>query len=212
MRDSISQKNTPWVRWLILGLILVTQITVLILAPEERTLGNGIKPVYYHVSLTWTGLLFLLSSFVGGIWTLVSGSHKSSTLLSRLLNSGFLIFGLGFCVSMYASVVNWGGVPFSEPPVQQAIGYMLAGVFFWWASWWIKSARPRGAVGALAAAMVLMATNSSQSILHPESPVNTSPVWIKATFYVMFGLGLALGIWSLNFQKFLTEGKLAANQ
>jgi hypothetical protein len=212
MREKEGKEKAPWGLWLTLGLILVAQITVLILSPEERTLGAGIKPVYYHVSLTWTGLILLMSSFFGGIWTLISGGKKASVWLSRVLNSGFLIYGFGFGISLYASVVNWGGVPFSEPPVRQAIGYMLAGVFFWGATWWIKSARPRGVVGALAAAMVLLATNSSQSILHPESPVNTSPVWIKTTFYVMFGLGLALGFWSLNYQKFLSERKFAANE
>jgi hypothetical protein len=44
----------------------VTQILILLLELEESTLGQRMKPVYLHVSLTWTGmLLFRLTAILG---------------------------------------------------------------------------------------------------------------------------------------------------
>jgi hypothetical protein len=203
MTDTNNRGKASWVRWLLLGIILVAQLTVLILAPEEKTLGAGIKPVYLHVSLTWTGMLLLAGSVLLGLWVLAGGNRNAVGWLRKGLFSGFILYGIGFLVSMYASVINWGGVPFGEPAVRQAMGYMLVGVLLWGATHWLQQTRVKGLISSLAALMLLMATESSQSILHPESPVNTSPQSIKATFFIMFGLALLLGIWSIDFQRYV---------
>lgn len=195
--------SAAWPRWLVLGLIFIAQLLVLLASPEEKTLGTGIKPVYLHVSLTWTGLLLLVAAAVTGLWGLFSGRAKTGKWQSWLLNSGFGIYLVGFFVSMYASVINWGGVPFNEPAVRLAAGYLVVGVILWGATRWMQHIRLKALVGLLAAGMMLLATKSSQSILHPESPVNTSPASIKLTFYLMFALGLILAAWSLRFQQIL---------
>jgi hypothetical protein len=212
MQETGNRSKAVWVRWLLLGMILVAQLLVLWIAPEEKTLGIGIKPVYLHVSLTWTGMVLLAGVGLLGLWVLVGGNQKAAGWQTRLLNSGFVLYGLGFVVSMYASVINWGGVPFNEPAVRQAMGYLLVGVILWGATFWFKRARLKGVMGLLAAIVVLMATNSSQSILHPESPVNTSPQSIKSTFYLMFGLAIFLAIWSLYFQRERSNQSKLSNQ
>lgn len=201
MSDVLKNKPVAWVRWLVLGLIIVFQLLVLIIAPEEKTLGAGIKPVYLHVSLTWSGMLLLAISVILGAVVLLSGKFEHVVWLDRFLNSGFVLYGTGFAVSMYASVVNWGGVPFNEPPVRQAMSFLLIGVVLWLFSKWIGVIRFRGGIGVLAAGMLLLATERSQSILHPESPVNSSPLSIKSTFYIMFGLAIILSVWSIEFQR-----------
>jgi hypothetical protein len=201
MTNTCTNKQTAWVRWLLLGLIIVTQLMVLIIAPEEKTLGLGIKPVYLHVSLTWAGMLLLAVSMILGLIVLLGGKLNSALWLDRVLNSGFALYGFGFVVSMYASMINWGGVPFNEPAVRQAMSFLVLAVVLWLFSKWIGGVRFRGGIGLLAAGMLLMATESSQSILHPESPVNSSPLSIKSTFYIMFGLAIFLSIWSLDFQR-----------
>jgi hypothetical protein len=201
MTNTNRNKPTAWVRWLLLGLIIVFQLLVLFIAPEEKTLGLGIKPVYLHVSLTWAGMLLLAVSVILGLVVLLGGKSKSALWLDRVLNSGFGMYGTGFLVSMYASVINWGGVPFSEPAVRQAMSFLIIGVILWLFSKWIGEVRFRGGIGLLAAGMLLLATERSQSILHPESPVNSSPLSIKSTFYIMFGLAIILSIWTIDFQR-----------
>ena len=55
----VSDRKEKTASWWPLAVIVVLQIIVLQISPEERTLGGGIKPVYLHVSLTWTGMIFL---------------------------------------------------------------------------------------------------------------------------------------------------------
>jgi len=208
MSEKQNAGSAPWVRWLLLGLIVLAQLVVLAIAPEEKTIGTGIKPVYFHVSLTWTGILMLAAAVILGAGVLLSANQKLAVWQARALNSGFVLYIFGFLVSMYASVINWGGVPFNEPPVRQAINFMLAGIVLWGSSWWFNTPRMKALLGVLAAGMLLLATESSQSILHPESPVNSSPQSIKFTFYIMFGLGLLLAAWTIDYQKQITQKKL----
>jgi len=208
MSEKQNAGSAPWVRWLLLGLIFLAQLVVLAIAPEEKTIGTGIKPVYFHVSLTWTGILMLAAAVILGAGVLLSANQKLAVWQARALNSGFVLYIFGFLVSMYASVINWGGVPFNEPPVRQAINFMLAGIVLWGSSWWFNTPRMKALLGVLAAGMLLLATESSQSILHPESPVNSSPQSIKFTFYIMFGLGLLLAAWTIDYQKQITQKKL----
>jgi hypothetical protein len=212
MSEKQNAASAAWVRWLLLGLIFLAQLVVLSIAPEEKTLGTGIKPVYFHVSLTWTGMLLLAATVLLGLGALISSQGKLSAWQNWLLNSGFILYVLGFLVSMYASVINWGGVPFNEPPVRRAISYIFVGIVLWVSSRWFNLPKLRAAIGILAAAMLLFATESSQSILHPESPVNSSPLSIKSTFYIMFGLGLLLATWTVIFQKQVTDKKLIAQK
>ena len=207
MPENQKVSSAAWVRWLLLGMILSAQLLVLWIAPEEKTLGTGIKPVYFHVSLTWTGMLLLAAALLLGIAVMIAGNQKYIIWQARVLNSGFFLYVLGFVVSMYASVINWGGVPFNEPPVRRAITFILTGIILWGSSWWFSAPRFKAVFGMLAALLLLLATESSQSILHPESPVNTSPLSIKSTFYVMFGLGLLLAAWTIFFQKHYTLRK-----
>jgi len=51
--------------WGIVVVFLLAGV-VTIAAPAEQTLGSGIRPVYVHVGLTWTGTaVFLLAAVLG---------------------------------------------------------------------------------------------------------------------------------------------------
>ncbi|MCP4417379.1 MAG: hypothetical protein GY805_12210 [Chloroflexi bacterium] len=47
----------PTWHWGIPLALLAGVALVILLAPEERTLGSGIRSVYLHVGLVWVGLL-----------------------------------------------------------------------------------------------------------------------------------------------------------
>ena len=52
--------------WGILALLLAAMVVVVALAPAEQSLGSGIKVVYVHVALIWTGMaLMLVNGLVG---------------------------------------------------------------------------------------------------------------------------------------------------
>lgn len=188
-------------RWWLLALILILQISILVLAPEEKTLGIGIKPVYLHVSLTWAGMILLLINGVLGLGAIFSGRENVAGWQRSFLLSSILFYGVGFLISMYASWLNWGGIPFQEPRIQGAINVLVSAIGVWFLREMLSAPRIQGVVGWIPVAFMLIAGQSSRMVLHPDNPVSTSPVSIKATFLSMFVLAILLSIWFLWIQR-----------
>lgn len=184
-------------KWLPLVFILILQIAVLILSPEERTLGAGIKPVYLHVSLTWTGMVFFLFSAILGIVVLIWGNRQLSCWQRNFFLVAVLFFGVGFIISMYASWVNWGGIPWQEPKIRNALNVLVSGIGIWYLRELIKLERVKGVLGIVPVIYLIIGGRSPQMVLHPDSPVATSPLGIRGTFYILFGLALLLAAWLL---------------
>ena len=181
--------------WLLLVFILIAQLIVLWISPEERTLGVGIKPVYLHVSLTWTGMLLLAVSGFLGFGVAISTDEKMASWLKSIYTVGFGIFGAGFLVSLYASVVNWGGVPFREPRVITALNIFVVAAVVWVLTRWIPRKRLNGLLSIVPVVFMVMTVKSSTTVLHPDNPVQSSPNGIKYAFYGMFMLALLLAGW-----------------
>ena len=188
--------------WLLLVFILTAQLIVLRISPDERTLGVGIKPVYLHVSLTWTGMLLLAVSGFLGFGVAISTDEKMASWLKSIYTVGFGIFGVGFLVSLYASVGNWGGVPFREPRVITALNIFVVAAVVWILTRWIPRKRLNGLLSMVPVVFMIMTVKSSTIVLHPDNPVQNSPNGIKYAFYGMFMLALLLaGWWVLTLRK-----------
>ena len=44
------------IQWVFVIVALGVAAALVIFAPDEKTLGTGIKYVYIHVAMTWTGM------------------------------------------------------------------------------------------------------------------------------------------------------------
>ena len=183
-------------------LILILMAVLTALAPEEKTLGVGIKPVYVHVSFTWTGLVaFALAAvlgLVGAIWP----SQKTLSWVKAIFGAAIASFLLGFLLSMLASYVNWGGVPLQEPRFISSMRILavaaLAGALMNFVPW----ERLVSLLGAAPAVMMFFITQSPRLALHPDSAVRSAPPAIMYTFLGMFALAFSLVTWFvLYFQK-----------
>lgn len=182
--------------------ILLAQIIVLWISPEERTLGVGIKPVYLHVSFTWTGMLLLYLAGLLGFIVVISDIAQFSSWLKVCLTLGVAFFGVGFFISIFASLVNWGGVPFREPRVLSALNILVVSGTIWVLSRWVTSRRLIGVLSFFPPVFMVFRVEGSPLVLHPANPVNTSPDGIKFTFYGMFFLAILLAAWIFaNFRK-----------
>lgn len=191
-------ENKP-AAWIVLALILAAQSLVLALAPNERTLGAGIKPVYLHVSLTWAGMILLAVSAALGLGLVVSKSEKLASWLRTILTAGWALYLIGFLVSMIASYINWGGVPFKEPRVLGSLNVLVISTVALVLVKWINQQRIAGLLGAAPTILMAFTVSSSRMALHPDSTVGSSPSGIKFTFYGMFLLALLLGGWGIHF-------------
>jgi hypothetical protein len=163
-----------------------------LLAPEERSLGAGIRPVYLHVSATWAGvtLLYLVGVW-GGVAALLPRVGRVSVWLRAGWTAGLTAFAAGFALSLVAARVSWGGVFWAEPRVLASIAVVALGLVAlavepgdrprrWGPSLW--------AVAALACYGVL---RNADTFVHPERPIRPTTPWsIRGTFFGLYALFL----------------------
>ena len=188
-------------RWWLLALIVILQVIILWQSPEEKTIGIGIKPVYLHVSLTWTGMILLLVTAFLGLIVLINGTEKIASWQRSFLLGALWFYGAGFLISMYASWLNWGGIPFQEPRIQGALNVLVSAIAVWLLREILNSHRIQGVLGWIPLAFMLTAGRSSRMVLHPDNPVATSPLSIRLTFLMMFGLAILLSVWFIWVQR-----------
>jgi len=180
-----------------LALVVILQMTILILSPEERTLGIGIKPVYLHVSLTWAGMLLLLLAALMGILTAIWPKEKLVGWQRNVFTVAVGLYLAGFLISLYASWLNWGGIPYQEPRIRAAINVVVSGIAAWILQDFITNPRIKGIIPMIPLIYVFIGGRSPRMVLHPDNPVASSPLGIKATFLSMFVLAVLLSIWLL---------------
>ncbi len=180
--------------WGLMGLLL---LLLWQFSPPERTLGTGIRPVYVHVGLIWTGMIGLVSAGLLGGWLLVTGDvcWRRWARATGWVACGFFLAGL--LVSMWASQVNWGGVFLAEPRYLTNFAVLLAALvvqilaelpFF--------SSRVLGGLYLMVAGALLLSLRVTPLVLHPVNPVRTSnSIGIQLTFLGFFLLFLVAAVW-----------------
>ena len=161
-RNMQDQSKLYRFRWWFLALIVMLQISILILSPEERTIGAGIKPVYLHVSLTWAGMILLASTGLLGLVLIVFPNPGLARWHRILLISALGFYTVGFLVSMIASLVNWGGIPFQEPRIRGAINVVVAGIAAWILTELIDNPRVKGLASIVPLTFILLSGRSSR--------------------------------------------------
>ena len=144
------------------------------LSPAERTLGEGIKWVYVHVALTWTGMTGLAAAALLGLALLITGrpGWEPWTRLTGWVGLGF--FAAGWLMSAIASQVNWGGVALNEPRNQVNLQVLAAGVIVVITGSWLSRPRWHGVLYPLLFGWMLWAFAATPVILHPRNPIFSS--------------------------------------
>ncbi len=177
--------------------LIVAAIAVIVLvSPQEATLGAGIKSVYVHVSLTWTGMLGLTLSGLLGIVVLLRQSARLERWAQTLGWAALALFSSGFLMSMLAAQVNWGGVFWAEPRTAMATQIIAVTLIAQILSTWVKQVRLQGLLHLLAVAFMTWRVATTELVLHPQSPIMTSDARpIQLTFAVMFLLVAAAAGW-----------------
>lgn len=177
---------------------LLAAASLLAVAPEERTLGAGIKWVYVHVALVWTGMSVTAVFGVIGALVVATGS-------ARWLRANFAVgcIGAGFIaastlVSMGSSAANWGGVHLTEPRMLAMLRYSAASVIALVPLTWPMPARAKGAIAVALAALLFITLRITPLQLHPRDPIGQSGFApLQAAFAGLYALGLLTAAWLL---------------
>ncbi len=177
---------------LALAVIAVAAAMIVWLAPPERTMGYGIRPVYVHVALIWTGMSGMLAAGLLGLALALSSRTDVGEWMDTVgwVTLGFLAAAL--IASFAAQTVNWNGIFLDEPRMHVSIRVLAVFLIVQIANRWLPWNRARGLVVAVTAAVVLASMRFTPLVLHPKDPISiSSSVPIQLTFVVLFLLCLA---------------------
>ncbi len=191
--------STQWTVVALTGIALLASVVVW-LAPAERTLGLGIKIVYIHVPLIWTGMLGLAAT---GVLGLVLALTAGVGIQRWMQTAGWVTLGVllaALATGMLAAQINWGGVFWDEPLmimlVRTILVFAAAHLFGGWLPW----KRAGGLLAAGAALFILAGIRFTPQVLHPGNAISSSSsAEIRLTFVGLFALCLlaALLVWNL---------------
>lgn len=189
----IPRKPLPW---LVFGGLVTAVLFLLYLVSEEATLGTGIRSVYIHVSLIWTGIAgFILAGLIGLV-VLVLGNEKLARLMQTL---GWIAFGFyvaGVAMSAIASAENWGSVFWQEPRMLAAFNSLAIAAILLVAISLAPWTRVRGGLQVAIPVVVAWITYTAPLVLHPANPIFSSEsTTIQLVFVSLFLLFAAIAGW-----------------
>ena len=187
--------------WAILGVIVLAAAALLLLAPAEATIGDGIRFVYIHVALIWAGMLLLIVAGLLGMIVLLGGRPGPAGWMQIVAWVALGFFAAGVITSLAAEIVNWGGIAWREPRTAAnlnllAVVVIVQVVSSWLPKSWAATLRLQGALNLLLAVAVVWTTITTELQLHPANAVgDATSRAIQLTFYGLFLLCLLAAVW-----------------
>lgn len=177
-------------------LLAVAIALLLWLAPAEKTLGTGMRSVYLHVGLIWTGIAGFSLSGLLGLLVLLRNDPRLDGWAQRVAWVAIGFFAAGFLSSMLASKINWGGVFLDEPRNRSALMVLCVALIVQiWGSWPVWT-RLKGLLRVGLVAIFAWSNLTTPLVLHPQNPIRTSTsTAIQYTFlgiFILFSLAALL--------------------
>ncbi|MCP4421050.1 MAG: hypothetical protein GY805_30940 [Chloroflexi bacterium] len=191
-RRIVGTKRLMWV----VGGILAAAAALLILAPEEATLGRGIRSVYVHVALIWVGMAGFAIAGLLGLTLLIMGKAALFPWMRTIGWVGVGFFAAGLAMSAVASQANWGAVFWQEPRMRSSTTSLAIALIVMLSVGWFPWMRVRGGLVTAVPLIAYWLTARTELILHPDNPIrNSDSVGIQVAFIGLFLLaGLAAGL------------------
>ncbi|MEI8254100.1 MAG: hypothetical protein WCJ30_00340 [Deltaproteobacteria bacterium] len=174
---------------------------IVFLAPAERQLGSGIRVVYVHVPLVWTGMLALVSAAIAGAFALARPRGPSSSAADAwggaLGMVGVVSYGAGVAMSLLAARINWGTLLWIEPRLAMSLRVVGLALAVQFVAPRLESVRARGAARLAVAVFMLWSLYATPLYVHPRDPIGTSAAWqIRGAFYSLFAILALTGAWA----------------
>jgi hypothetical protein len=178
--------------WGAVALGLVAAALWAFLAPEERSLGSGIRMVYLHVSATWAGITFLYGAGILGCLSLLLRSPDGFRgWLRSVWTAGLAAFAAGLLLSLMAAHVSWGGIFWAEPRMRASLGVVAVSLLALAVDTGVRGSRWKGLTWTVAALACFVILRSAGLFIHPDRPIRPTTPWsIRGTFLGMYALFL----------------------
>lgn len=187
-----SKRFSPKSIWAGLALLLLLASLILLLSPEERELGSGIKSVYVHVALTWTGMSGLIIAGLVGLAAAVLNREDFQRWAVTITWVALGFFALGLVMSVIAAGINWGAVFWQEPRTNTVLQVLALGLIVQGINTWPVPIRIKGALSFLLAVILLVLVFTTPLVLHPGNAATTAnSLAIRFTFFGLYACSMA---------------------
>lgn len=176
--------------------LLIGVVLLLWLAPAEKSLGTGMRAVYLHVGLIWTGIAGFVAAGLLGALVLWRDDSRLERWAQTVGWVATAFFASGFLSSMLASAINWGGVFLAEPRNISALMVISVALIVQIGGSWPIWTRLKGLLRIALVVIFAWSNLTTPLVLHPENPIGTSTsTAIQASFlgvFLLFSLMAAL--------------------
>ncbi|HWR26508.1 MAG TPA: hypothetical protein VN316_01385 [candidate division Zixibacteria bacterium] len=159
-------------------------LLLILLAPEDKTLGPILKLVYLHGALIFTGLLLFLAVGLLGLRSLFS-KGQSFSLLFSIERTAIIFWVAATIIGDITSVLAWGGLNWSEPRFNATIIISLVSISVYLISTAMDDPRIISVLGIGLAVSVWALMISSGKIMHPDNPFGNSEPSIRFFFGII---------------------------
>lgn len=169
---------------------------IVVIAPDEASLGATIKTVYVHVMFTVTGRIGLTLVGVLGLWALVRNSERVETWAQHLGWIALGAFVIGIITSMISAMATWGGVFWQEPRLMMALQIASVAIIVQVACSWLDHTRLRAVLHMALAVIVTWLISTTGLRIHPANPItNSDATGIQLTFTSLILIGFLTAGW-----------------
>jgi len=183
----------------IFGLIIALAVVAVFTAfgPAEKSLGTNVRVVYLHGVWVWTALVAFILAAIVGLLGLIT-KRESLNVWSRVLGRTGLVFWITYLpLSIWAMQTNWNGLFLAEPRWRFAAVFAVGGLVLQIGLTLMESPKWASVGNILYALAMLFALQTTESVMHPDSPILTSDaVRIQIYFFGLLFLTL-LAAWGV---------------
>lgn len=148
-------------------------LLLLYLAPAEKTLGQWIKLIYFHSTLSYAGIYTFYASGILGLFYAALRRKPLGDWSLELGRGGLLIWAVSTALSLLSMQVIWGGLLWNEPRTIASIVILGIGLGkeFAFSGTGILIRSLSNTVFGL---MVILVRSNLTRIMHPDNPIRSS--------------------------------------
>lgn len=167
--------------WFFIFLLAIAVFAVL--GPAEKSLGTNVRVVYLHGAWVWAALTGLILAAMTGLVGLVT-NREGWHFWSRALGRTGLFFWITYLpISLWAMQTNWNGLFLAEPRWRVAFVFSIGGLIMQIGATLLENPRWASAANILFAAVLLLALQNAEQVMHPPSPILNSDAWRIQLFF-----------------------------
>jgi len=186
--------SSPYL-WLILCLFIIS--LMLLISPEEQTLGANVRVVYLHGAWVWVALVCILASAGAGLIGLITRQEELQ-LWSRALGRTGLTFWVTYLpISLWAMESNWNGLFLAEPRWRLGLTFAIAGLLLQGGLTLVGDPAWASAFNFFYAFSLLLGLQTTEQVLHPSNPIFGSDAWRIQFFFVALFIITLVTAWQL---------------